>query len=209
MKSHRFEPGIIVASLAIAIIALLFMGCGCKQSAESGSSASSVSTPEVSVPSQPEASSPSEPAPPVPEPPPLPPAPEPEATPVGPVSGNAAEEGFELIITADPGEQIAGGGIALALEVKNSSGQERTFGLPDPQEYDFVAYDTNGKEVWRWSSGIAFVQIPAAVSFEPGQSRSYTETWSTPGLSPGDYTIEGTFMGLPGVTPRVTISIKP
>ncbi|MBU4175994.1 MAG: hypothetical protein KKB90_03735 [Actinobacteria bacterium] len=213
MNSHRFNPRIIATSLIIALIALLFSGCGSKQSAKSNSPAPSFSTPDVSVPSEPEVSSPAQPTvtspePPEPSPPPPVPEPETEPSPVGPVSGSAEGEGFEVAITADPGEQTTGGEIGLVLVVTNTSGRERAFTLPDTQEYDFVAYDMNGKEAWRWSSDKGFFQVLTDVSFEPDQSRSYPDTWSTPGLSPGDYILKAYFVGLPGVTPLVTITIK-
>lgn len=128
--------------------------------------------------------------------------------PVGPVSGSVEGEGLEVTITANPGEQITGGEIALDLVVRNVSGQERAFCSSDGQVYDFAAYDTNGKVAWRWSSGKAFLQVAVEVSLEPDQSRLYTEMWTTLGLPPGDYKLEGYFAGLPAVTPSVTISIK-
>ena len=214
MSSNRFKPGIIVASLIIALVALLFSGCGSKQSARSGSPAPSSSTPDVSVPSEPEASSPVPPTVPSPEPSepsPPPAAPEPEPGPepstAGPVSGSAEGEGFKVAITADPIEQATGGQIGLVLVVTNSSGQERAFTLPSSQKYDFVAYDSNGKAAWRWSSDRCFTFAIEGVSFSPEQSNTYAETWPTPGLPPGEYTVEGHFVGLPDVKPRVTISI--
>ena len=215
MNSHRFNPGIIVAYLIIALVALLFSGCGGKQSVKNNSPATSLSTPDVSVPSKPEVSSPISPVAPTPKPPepsPPPPAPEPEhepePAPADPVSGSAEGEGFEVTITADPGEQITGGEIALDLVVTNSSGQERAFTLPTSQECDFAAYDMNGKEAWRWSNDKGFFMVVIEFSCEPYQNWSYIETLPTLGLPPGDYRLEGYFVGLPGVTPLVTISIN-
>ena len=111
-------------------------------------------------------------------------------------------------MTADPGEQITGGEIALVLVVTNSSGQERVFTLPSSHKYDFVAYGANGKVAWRWSSDKSFTFAIEGVSFKPEQSNTYAETWPTLNLPPGDYKLEGYFVGLPGVKPQVTISIK-
>lgn len=211
MNSNRFKPGIIATSLNIALVALLFSGCGSTQSAKNSSPAPSFSTPDVSAPSEPEASSPVPPtviSPEPTEPPPPPTAPEPEPLTASPVSGSAEGEGFEVTITANPGEQITGGEIAVDLVVTNSSGQERVFTLPSSYKYDFVAYGANGEVAWRWSSDKSFTFAIEGVSFRPEQSNTYVETLPTLGLPPGDNRLEGYFVGLPGVTPSVTISIK-
>jgi len=207
---------LIATSLTIALVALLFSGCGSTQSASSSSPAPPSPAPDVSVPSEPEASSPVPPTAPSPEPsepspPPAAPEPEPGPEPLaaGPVSGTAEGEGFKVTITADPGEQTTGGQIGVVLVVTNSSGQERDFTLPSSQKYDFVAYDINGNEVWRWSSDKCFTFAIEVVSFGPEQSNTYTETLPTSGMPPGEYTVEGHFVGLPGVNPRVTVSISP
>lgn len=201
--------------LTIALVALLFSGCGSKQSAKNNSPAPSSSTQDVSALSKPEVSSPVPPTVPSPEPPepspavPTPePGPGPKPLPAGPTSGSAGGEGFEVAITADPAEQTTGGEIGLVLVVTNTSGQERAFTLPSSQKYDFVAYDANGKEAWRWSSDKCFTFAIEGVPFGPEQSNIYTETWPTLGLPPGDYSLEGYFVGLPDVKPRVTVSIN-
>lgn len=115
---------------------------------------------------------------------------------------------FSVSLTAQPRSLESGKGVSLTLTVRNLSAEPRTFELSSSQTYDFVAYEKGGEEVWRWSSGMMFAQVIGSETIEAEGSRVYKVSWSTAGLMPGTYTVEGYFLGLKDVRPGVEIELK-
>ena len=115
---------------------------------------------------------------------------------------------FSVSLTAQPRSVESGKGVSLTLNVRNLSAEPRTFELSSSQTYDFVTYENGGEEVWRWSSGMMFTQVMGSETIEAEGSRVYKVSWSTAGLMPGTYTVEGYFLGLKDVRPGVEIELR-
>jgi len=128
--------------------------------------------------------------------------------PEAPVSAVKSGEGFTVSLEVSPEAAPTGGNMALTLIVTNKSGEERTFDLNTGQIYEFTAYYDNGDEAWRWSEGMFFTQVINEIRFEAGQSEAYKVSWSTVDVKPGDYTVDGYFLGLPDLRPSVRVEVE-
>lgn len=115
--------------------------------------------------------------------------------------------GVKVNLSARPREAPPGSDISLALVVYNTSGENRAFGLPDSLAYEFAAFHEKGTEVWRRSGDRAYLLPVTSVELEPGESKSYRFSFDTSGWEPGNYTVEGAFLGMPDLKPRVDIEI--
>lgn len=116
---------------------------------------------------------------------------------------------FSVSLTAEPGVVESGEGVSLTLVVRNLSEEGRTLELASSQTYDFVAFEKDGEEVWRWSSGMMFTQVIGSVTIQARGSKVYKVSWSMAGFQPGTYTVEGYFLGLKDVRPSVEVELKP
>jgi hypothetical protein len=67
--------------------------------------------------------------------------------------------------------------VRLGLTVRNRSDGPQSFTLPTSQTYDFAVVASAGREVWRWSTGRMFAQMLTEVTFAPGESKTFSETW--------------------------------
>jgi len=133
-----------------------------------------------------------------------------ESTPslgTGGATGSLKVGGFEVILRSDPSSANATGTFSLTLNVRNLSGKARSFTLQTGQAYDFVAFSHEGREVWRWSKGMFFTKAVNEMKFEPGDSKVFKVAWNTPVVEPGQYKLEGHFLGLPDVRPRIAIKV--
>lgn len=86
--------------------------------------------------------------------------------------------------------------VTLLVTIRNRSDAGRTLTLPTSQTHDCIAYAGKDKEVWRWSAGRMFAQVITALTFAPGESRTFTATWDLTDprgapLPPGDYQAVG------------------
>jgi len=127
----------------------------------------------------------------------------------GGATGALKVHGFEVILRSDPSSANATGTFSLTLNVRNLSGKARSFTLQTGQAYDFAAFSLERGEVWRWSKGMFFTQAVSEMNFEPGDSKVFKVAWNTPVVEPGQYKLEGYFVGLPDVRPRVAIKVTP
>lgn len=123
------------------------------------------------------------------------------------VSASAKDGDITVTLAARPRVAGAGDTVGLTLTVSNSSGEPRTFEVTSAQAFDFVA-QSGGDEIWRWSSGMSFAQVLTPLTIEAGGSEVYRAAWETEGVEPGDYTVTGTFAGLPELKPTTALTIS-
>lgn len=119
------------------------------------------------------------------------------------------DQGFSVTLRSQPEQVGPGGEFSLTLTVRNLSGKPREFVIPTAQEYEFRAFVRGGNEVWRYGRGAVFAQVVTTVGFQPGDDQVFKLGWSTQGVPPGEYTVDGYFMGLPEVRPAVPVAITP
>lgn len=83
-----------------------------------------------------------------------------------------------------------GDAVDLALTVTNAGDDPVTLSFRTGQRVDFVARAAGGgKQVWRYGEGRMFTQVLGSETLDPGESTTYTATWSNPPA--GSYEIEG------------------
>lgn len=92
---------------------------------------------------------------------------------------------LEATLTVSPSATAIG----LTLAVENGGTEPITLDFRDGQEYEFVASDEDGVEVWRWSDGRMFAQVLTSEEIEPGASVEFDAAWEQPPA--GTYRIEG------------------
>ncbi|KDS90925.1 hypothetical protein FK85_08230 [Halorubrum saccharovorum] len=107
---------------------------------------------------------------------------------------------LDAALAIDPDDD-AGGGVDLALTVRNAGDSPETLRFRTGQRADFAAYSidgtseedgndvSDGDPVWRYGTGRLFTQVLGSETLEPGESTAYEETWENP--SPGRYRIVG------------------
>ena len=83
-------------------------------------------------------------------------------------------------------------GLELTLSVENTGGEAVDLSFADGQRVEFVAVDTEGAEVWRWSEGRMFAMALGSESLEPGGSVAYDGDWESPPA--GEYEVTGTLV---------------
>jgi len=118
------------------------------------------------------------------------------------------QDDFSVSLTANQRVLESGKGLPLTLSVRNLSKKPRSFDLTSGQTYEFIAYEKNGDEVWRWSSGMMFIQVMRSETIEAGGNKIYRVSWPTGDIKAGIYTVKGYFLGLPDLKPGVDIEIK-
>lgn len=116
--------------------------------------------------------------------------------------------GFTVTLTANPRVVMPGGTVPLTLSVRNVSGKDRTFELGTPQTSEFIAFDESGTEIWKWSNGKFFAQVITQVTIAAGEVKVYKESWEVGSLNPMTTTVEGYFLGLKDLKPRVKVEIS-
>ena len=66
------------------------------------------------------------------------------------------------------------GRLLLKLTVRNESTEAYTVAHLTGQNYDFALLDAKGREIWRWSDGMAFTQALQTYTLAPGASEELT-----------------------------------
>lgn len=105
------------------------------------------------------------------------------------------------LLTTDPAEtlwvnRMPGPGprppqsMALTLEARWPYRSIWTRVCPTTQEFDLWIDDGN-EVIWRWSEGMAFMEVLTGVSIAGPGSRTYEETWT---FDPMEIEHEGTYM---------------
>jgi hypothetical protein len=78
--------------------------------------------------------------------------------------------------------------ISFTITVRNTSNEPVTVIFAGSQRFDLTLLSEESGELMHWSSGRSFTQGQSEQRWEPGQSRTYTETWvplaaTLPGLT--------------------------
>lgn len=86
---------------------------------------------------------------------------------VGDASGNAAS-------SFSPSQQIQ-----FVLSVRNRSTVAQTVSFNTAQQTNFVVLDSgSATEIWTWSLGQSFDQSQTSLSWQPGETKTFTVTWN-------------------------------
>ena len=131
----------------------------------------------------------------------------------GQAAGNAGvssvkkADGIQVTLRSEPKVAKPGGEFSLTLNVRNLSGESRTFTLPSTQNYEFISTAKGGGQAWRWSNGMMFAQVVTPMKMAAGDSSVFKAAWDPAGLSTGKYTIQGYFLGMDQLRPTVTVEI--
>ncbi len=82
--------------------------------------------------------------------------------------------------------------LPMTLSITNANDQqvERTYNTG--QRYDFVVFDTMGIEIWRWAYRTGFTQALVEVTFEPGETVTYSVVWNQQ-TNDGEQVAPGTY----------------
>ena len=81
--------------------------------------------------------------------------------------------------------------VRFTLRVTNGSAAAVPVTFASGQSADFTVM-TDGREVWRWSSDMAFTQAVRRESFAAGETRTFEATWRTPRGTAGEFVARGT-----------------
>ena len=116
---------------------------------------------------------------------------------------------IQVTLRSEPKVVKHGGEFSLTLNVRNLSGDSRTFTLPSAQTYEFIAFAPDGGEVWRWSKGVMFAQVVTPMKMAADESLVFKAAWDPEGLPTGKYKIQGYFLGMENLRPSVTVEVTP
>ncbi|MBU6422294.1 MAG: hypothetical protein KGL98_10245 [Gammaproteobacteria bacterium] len=87
-----------------------------------------------------------------------------------------------------PGQQIQ-----FVLSVRNRSTSSQTVSFNTSEQSNFAVFESGtATEVWTWSLGQVFGQTATTLTWQPGETRTFTVTWSQVNdsnqlVSPGNY----------------------
>ncbi len=106
----------------------------------------------------------------------------------------------QLTLDGNRTESAQGEPISMALSITNCSDQEVQRAYADGQRYDFIVTDAAGREVWRWSHDLAFIQVIGEETFAAGETVTYTVAWDQTTndgerVPPGRYDVLGVDVG--------------
>jgi hypothetical protein len=103
-------------------------------------------------------------------------------------------EGDEAMINADWLFEVeteqADNELNVKLNVTNNKDETSSIDFSSGQIYEIVLLDQEGDEVYRFSKGRMFTMALVHESFEPGESKEYSEAISLEEIEPGSYTLE-------------------
>ncbi|MFY4774314.1 BsuPI-related putative proteinase inhibitor [Metabacillus sp. RGM 3146] len=89
--------------------------------------------------------------------------------------------------------------VVFTLTVQNLSDSKKSMEFRSGQKYEIQVKDSSGEEIYRYSKGKMFIQSLSQLVLEPGESKSYKETWDYfkegHGLKTGKYQAAFTFLG--------------
>jgi hypothetical protein len=98
----------------------------------------------------------------------------------------------EVKIVSQFDVQTKGRDAQFALTIKNVGNKHAEVDFANGQRYDFVVIDSAGREVWHWSNGRMFTQSVQNKQLGSGETMRVSETWKTPPVAPGKYTVVAT-----------------
>lgn len=103
-----------------------------------------------------------------------------------PISGDSRNVGdITQTFRIEPATVKVGQTVRLSINLQNNSGRDETLRFSSGKRYDFYV-TKDGREVWRWSQGRAFIQALTTEVIPGAVGKRYTETWQP--QSPGTYT---------------------
>ncbi len=122
------------------------------------------------------------------------------------------QNGVKLQLSLSDSTIAAGESVTFTLTATAPSTGGRTLTFPTAQTYDFFVVSDSplppgdpipqDKIVWKWSAGRVFAQVVRTVELRPGESRTYTETWTArdAGGNPlkGRFWVIGSLKSVPG-----------
>jgi hypothetical protein len=77
-----------------------------------------------------------------------------------------------------------GGPITLVLTVRNRLDTSVEVDFPSARTFDFVVVRQNTDDVvWQWSDGRTFSQVATTLTFAPGETKTFSQTWEQRGSS--------------------------
>lgn len=77
--------------------------------------------------------------------------------------------------------EVAESSVRLVLHVTNTGTRPMEFVFPTSQRFDFEVVTPDGEGVWRWSEGMAFLQVLSRATLQPAESWDMEAVWE-----PGD-----------------------
>lgn len=89
----------------------------------------------------------------------------------------AKEDPLLYSVSVPEGIIETGRPVDFRLAIRNSSCESATFSFSTTQRYDVVVWNDDCVEVWRWSRGRAFAQVPASLSVPAGGGTEYHVRW--------------------------------
>ncbi|MBE3576748.1 MAG: hypothetical protein IMX00_03550 [Limnochordales bacterium] len=86
--------------------------------------------------------------------------------------------------------------MVFTLAVVNTGADPLTLRFNTGQRYDFLVSDAHGREIWRWSSSRAFIQMVSEVVAAPRQLLAYSVIWDGKDdegrpVAGGEYWVQG------------------
>lgn len=92
--------------------------------------------------------------------------------------------------------------VVFTLAVVNTGADPVKLRFNTGQRYDFLVSDDRGREIWRWSSSRAFIQIMSEITAAPRQLIVYSVVWDGKDnegrpVAAGEYWVQGVFTADP------------
>jgi hypothetical protein len=112
-----------------------------------------------------------------------------------------AQSQLTIKIQTDKTSYKLGEPVKISLSVTNPSEQEMIIRFNSGQYYDFWV-QKDGKEVWRWSRGKAFIQAFTSITLKAGETKTFSDTWKQltndgEQTAPGAYAVFGQLTTVP------------
>jgi len=90
--------------------------------------------------------------------------------------------------------------IQFVVSVRNRSSSSQTISFSTAQQYNFVVLDSGtATEVWTWSLGQSFSQNATSLTFQAGQTQTFSFTWTQVNDS-GQAVANGSYEVIGGLT---------
>lgn len=105
---------------------------------------------------------------------------------VRPAASGAEPDGLLASLQAS----AFGDSVSFVLQVTNTTGAPVELEYRSGQRFDFVV-ERDGAEVWRWSDGQMFTQALGRESLPPGETLTFSATWTPPPGTAGEFTARG------------------
>jgi hypothetical protein len=104
-----------------------------------------------------------------------------------------------------------GASLACVLTLHNPSDEPRRLLFSSAKTHDVAVSTAEGREVWRLSDGLAYIQMLTEIEVPPRGSHELRGRWDVPeDLEPGEYTVRATVtvQSAPLEAPPVVFTIE-